>query len=169
LDAWEWHSRSQQKLSTQEKLQRYKARIAKIVLGPQRWGYLAERLRRRRSKIIYSVYAALNRQVPQSVGDIQDINAFAAANYRPKPYAGRLTLFRTLSPAGHGEDDHHFGWGALAAGGVEVHEIPGSHLDITSEPNVRTLAQKLGKCLENAQRELSGSSNDSNSKPTGIQ
>ena len=43
------------------------------------------------------------------------------------------------------------GWRALAGGGIEVHEIPGSHLDIVKEPHVQELAKKLSGCLERAQ------------------
>jgi thioesterase domain-containing protein len=42
------------------------------------------------------------------------------------------------------------GWRALAGGGIEVHEIPGSHLDIVKEPHVGDLANKLRSCLEKA-------------------
>ena len=39
------------------------------------------------------------------------------------------------------------GWWALAGGGIDVHEIPGSPLDIVKEPHVQVLAEKLGACL----------------------
>jgi aspartate racemase len=39
----------------------------------------------------------------------------------------------------------------LAGGGIEVHEIPGSHLDIVKEPHVQQLAKKLSYCLNRTQ------------------
>jgi thioesterase domain-containing protein len=36
-------------------------------------------------------------------------------------------------------------------GRVEVHEVPGDHDSMVLEPNVRTLAQKLRKCIAAAQ------------------
>ena len=42
------------------------------------------------------------------------------------------------------------GWGRLAAGGVEVHDMPGDHLSMLSEPNVRTVASTLRACLDRA-------------------
>jgi hypothetical protein len=39
----------------------------------------------------------------------------------------------------------------LGSLGVEVHEIPGDHINIIKEPHVRTLAEKLNECLESAE------------------
>ena len=38
-----------------------------------------------------------------------------------------------------------------AGGGVETHEIPGDHVTVLDEPNVRVLAEKLRACLIKAQ------------------
>jgi thioesterase domain-containing protein len=45
------------------------------------------------------------------------------------------------------------GWQTLAPNGVEVHEIPGDHINIIKEPHVRSLAEKLSECLIKAQKE----------------
>jgi hypothetical protein len=45
------------------------------------------------------------------------------------------------------QDDYELGWGRYALEGVEVHEISGDHDDLTSEPNVGVLAEKLNLCL----------------------
>ena len=39
------------------------------------------------------------------------------------------------------------GWGHLAAGGVEVHELPGDHHSILQVPDVQALAERLGVLL----------------------
>lgn len=62
-------------------------------------------------------------------------------------YSGRLTLLRTAPDPRLPSGDYQLGWGGLAAGGVEVHEIAGDHLRITDEPNVQVLAEKLRGCL----------------------
>jgi non-ribosomal peptide synthetase component F len=49
--------------------------------------------------------------------------------------------------------DPCLGWGAWAEGGVEVHRIPGRHLDMIREPNVRVLAAGLSECLSRAEEE----------------
>jgi amino acid adenylation domain-containing protein len=76
--------------------------------------------------------------------DVYRANARAASLYEPKPYCGRVTLFR----AGEGEDD--FGWGRLASEPVEVVPVPGHHLTLLAEPNVQILAQRLRASLEAA-------------------
>ncbi|NEP35277.1 MAG: hypothetical protein F6K38_28820, partial [Moorea sp. SIO3B2] len=39
------------------------------------------------------------------------------------------------------------GWDGMAASGIEVHHIPGDHISMMLEPNVRVLAEKLKACL----------------------
>jgi aspartate racemase len=39
----------------------------------------------------------------------------------------------------------------MAAGGIEVQDVIGTHLDMLSEPNARMLAEKLRGCLDRAQ------------------
>src|SRR5262249_2183199 len=71
----------------------------------------------------------------------------AARAYVPYVYPGCITLFQTNSDSLTPQSD----WGRLAAGGLELHAIPGNHLDIMSEPHVQTLAAKLRSCLTQAE------------------
>lgn len=74
----------------------------------------------------------------------------ALSEYVPQVYPGRVTLFRASKrPAGYA-DDRDSGWGQLAAGGVDIHEIPGYHGSIVMEPRVRILAEELQACLNRA-------------------
>jgi thioesterase domain-containing protein len=76
--------------------------------------------------------------------------------YTPRPYPGRVTLFRArVQPllGGHRPD---LGWGELAGGGVEVHVIPGNHVTLLREPGVRALAASLSAALGRAQRGQAG-------------
>jgi thioesterase domain-containing protein len=71
----------------------------------------------------------------------------ALQKYRVRPYPGRLMLFRSrLGPAALHADSHG-GWGETALAGVEVHEIPGQHMNILEEPHIRVFAEKLRVCL----------------------
>ena len=72
-------------------------------------------------------------------------------SYRSGPYPGRVTLFRTRGQPFLCSFDPQFGWGGLAAGGVEVVNVPGAHEKIFMEPHVRTLSAKLRHCLGQAQ------------------
>jgi thioesterase domain-containing protein len=40
------------------------------------------------------------------------------------------------------------GWQRLAPGGLEIHEISGTHLDLIKEPYVTDVAQKLGELIK---------------------
>jgi thioesterase domain-containing protein/acyl carrier protein len=71
-------------------------------------------------------------------------NDLAQKRYRPQPYPGTVTLFRT--PVGEGADPY-YGLADIAMGGVDVHEVPGNHLEFVTGPNVQILAEKLKACI----------------------
>jgi thioesterase domain-containing protein/acyl carrier protein len=68
-------------------------------------------------------------------------------NYVPQVYPDRVTLFkaidRDITNVEVVEVEPGLGWTKLAAGGLEIHEIPGDHHGILKEPNVQLLAEKL--------------------------
>jgi amino acid adenylation domain-containing protein len=66
---------------------------------------------------------------------------------RGKIYPGKITLFRA-EDAEPDSEDNRLGWEKLAAGGLEVHSVPGTHISIREEPQVAILAEKLRGCLE---------------------
>jgi acyl transferase domain-containing protein/thioesterase domain-containing protein len=83
----------------------------------------------------------------------------ALANYEVPAYSGVITLFRpkldVVHKLGPGRVTnaqreflfHDNGWGAHV-GRVDVHEVPGDHDSMVLEPNVRVLAAKLRKCIQ---------------------
>lgn len=74
--------------------------------------------------------------------------AFAAFHdYVPRPYAGRLTLFRaqTRSLLSGSSDD--LGWGRFVDS-LEVRQINGDHASILRPPHVGELARQLGELLD---------------------
>lgn len=152
LDTIEWHylERIKSTLRLQDRFTLYKSRIDHILFGEDRYDYVRERLNALALKYLYVFYKTVGRPVPQTVGSITDINTFAAANYKPRPYAGTLTIFRSVKREALDGDDELLGWGGLAAGGYEVHDVPGTHHDMTQEPNVRILAEEVRKCLNRA-------------------
>ncbi|HYX22780.1 MAG TPA: condensation domain-containing protein, partial [Thermoanaerobaculia bacterium] len=89
--------------------------------------------------------------------------ATAVERYRVAPYPGKITLVRAsdVDPLALREvtperrqvfADPTLGWGAVAAGGVEVHLVPGSHQTIVAAPHVEILAEILGTCIARAER-----------------
>ncbi len=82
--------------------------------------------------------------------DVYWTHVTSAHDYEPVP-GGRVALFRaTDSPdfALQLAKDPTLGWGALALDGVEIHDVPGNHFNLTAQPHVRILAERLRGCLD---------------------
>ena len=151
---------SAQKRTLQERVKRKAAGLVRharrLVFGPRRRAYLREDLARRLDEIIgegrqflYGVLSARGRSIPKFLERAQDVNWFAALRYEALPYPGRITLFRAATPVAFVrlQNDRELGWGPLGKAGVEVHEIPGTHLEMMREPNVGILAHAVTECL----------------------
>ncbi|MCL4176655.1 MAG: amino acid adenylation domain-containing protein [Verrucomicrobia bacterium] len=72
----------------------------------------------------------------------------AYADYRPKPYGGHVTLFRTRGHPLVCSFDNACGWGEFASGGVTVHVVPGEHESILDVPHVKLLAKLIEPYLQ---------------------
>jgi amino acid adenylation domain-containing protein len=88
--------------------------------------------------------------VPTRLRNFHIIDTYdrAAMNYTPRPYKGKLTVFK----AEHSWGPNEMGWESLAKGGMEVRIVPGDHYTVIEEPNVGQLAKDIGgqlKTLEN--------------------
>ena len=81
--------------------------------------------------------------LPQVLRNVRESCWMAARYYTALPYGGRVTLFRASERSLHCGVDSSEGWLELAAGGVDVYDIPGEHLTIMLEPNVEILARAL--------------------------
>ena len=78
----------------------------------------------------------------------------AARNYVPRIYPGRVALFWASGDLTTSFDLLD-GWRTLAAGGVDVHEISGNHINIINEPHVSVLADELQTCLDQVEQSQS--------------
>ena len=68
--------------------------------------------------------------------------------YDPRPYEGRVVIFRS-SKQTHGiHPDPALGWRDLFRGELELREIPGHYINLFIEPSVRLLADEMKKCLQ---------------------
>jgi len=112
--------------------------------------YAPIRLKSLAWRVIYRCYRNLGRALPRALRDVQEFNWLAAHSYVPHLYDGKVTLFWASRDV-RASFDLVTGWRVLAGGGMDVHEIPGSHLDMIKEPHVSELAAKLKACLESAQ------------------
>jgi thioesterase domain-containing protein len=73
-----------------------------------------------------------------------EVREQASQSYIPQPYSGKLLLFRAAERNEFEVDQNQdMGWGHLAVGDLHIFDIPGDHLGILKDPNVRILAEKL--------------------------
>src|SRR6185503_6746200 len=93
----------------------------------------------------YRLSRRLNRRLPRIFRDVAEYNSMAGYEYVPQIYDGRVTLF--WASADLRAYDVVEGWKVLVAGGAEVQEISGTHLNMIKEPHVAELASKLTNSL----------------------
>ena len=74
------------------------------------------------------------------------IARLAARRYIPGVYCGHVILLPTEKPEKNGSSY----WSHLVAGRLEIHEMPGAHLDAIHGPHVTAWSEQLRTCLENA-------------------
>ena len=116
------------------------------VPSAHRWTYLV--------RIITAPVRAIERKLhvarlPRIVKKVRTACFLAEREYQPRPYAGRVILFRSNhKPLGQ-VSDPRAGWCAVASRGLEIYEIEGNHENILLEPQVRQVAGHLKTCLEN--------------------
>ncbi len=84
----------------------------------------------------------------------------AAAAYTLRPYAGLVTVFRASEKSLRGTHDPWFGWKELAAGGIDMHVIEGTHVGILAEPGVAQLAKELRATMDRAAGEAEAKSTE---------
>jgi amino acid adenylation domain-containing protein len=92
--------------------------------------------------------------LPPALKDVRAGINQAGMQYTLRPYSGTVTLFRATERSLRGVRDAYAGWKDLAIGGLEIFEIPGGHVSILAEPQVRVLAQHLKACLERSRTTL---------------
>jgi aspartate racemase len=94
----------------------------------------------------YKIYQKFGKPLPAVLQNIEEINFAAVKDYEPQTYSGNVTLF--LATDLTADYDSEDGWRELVKGRIDIHEIPGNHLNIIKEPGVRTLAEKLHAALD---------------------
>lgn len=77
----------------------------------------------------------------------QQFREYSKVHYRPRPYPGRVVVFRAADnvryhPPAHVVDPL-LGWRDIARGGLDVHDIPTTHLRIMSGESVVSVATVL--------------------------
>jgi aspartate racemase len=82
-------------------------------------------------------------------------NMWAVVNYAPQTYPGWIALFLGNESLANSSANPQLGWRDLAAGGCDVHAVPGNHATITrtydaipDESQVQVLAEALKVCID---------------------
>jgi thioesterase domain-containing protein/acyl carrier protein len=128
----------------------------------QRLQRRAAQLRRRtlRGKAAF-LWGLLRRSLPAHLWHLEEVHWAAAQRYRPGPYAGKVLLLRAQGRRDHIDGDPSLGWSEWVTGPLEVAEVPGNHISLLQEPNVRRLAEVLRHHLaETLEKEQGPSGHD---------
>lgn len=132
-------------------------------------GYLGERSRRTWDVVHARIALALdgitgrNRTHALHLPDLYVFEALriehgkALRKYVPRPYAGKVVLFRASKQLSGLVADEYLGWKPFFDGALEVYEVPGHQQNLMLQPNVRRLAEELNGHLKAAQQQCGGS------------
>lgn len=128
----------------------------RLLTPKQKVSYIQERVKiipREIMKMIREFYWRTGRKLPPALQKVQEANRKALKVHTPQVYPGKVTLFRAAKQPVGCVPTADLGWGDRVSGGIEIHEVPGYHAGVITEPHVRILGTKLKACLEKAQAE----------------
>jgi aspartate racemase len=99
--------------------------------------------------LVCRIYLGIDRELPRFVRTHYFLYAArqASLKYTPQNFTGRIVLLAA-------EKSHYNTrsiWSQFASDGVEIHELPGNHLDIMEETHAKIWGQQLRECLRIAQ------------------
>ena len=88
-----------------------------------------------------------------SSGDTFQESIRALKAYHTPPFPGRAVLFRARQHPKMWLDSKG-GWGRVIENGLEVVDIPGTHMTMLKEPHVQVVGTQLALCLDRIETEL---------------
>ena len=116
-------------------------------------GRLLDRLARavrpymNRMRLAHAVHRLVGATPRHGFPDLGSAHWWAHWGYRPSAYPGQVDLY--LAEESRSEaSEPCLGWTRLAAGGLEIHQIPGSHGLMVKPPLVQILAESLQRRLD---------------------
>jgi len=102
-------------------------------------------LQRRRIRLALS-----GKQIPAHLRDVARSRTRALKRYVPTPWNGSIVLIRSRSWARKGPTDPMLGWGKLALGGIDDHDVPGHHLNFIKGEHAGDVARILRDAMDRA-------------------
>ncbi|MEO7101055.1 MAG: condensation domain-containing protein [Luteolibacter sp.] len=79
---------------------------------------------------------------------VREENWRAMQAYRPRPFAGKITLFKTTHISDKYERRDDYGWSCVAGSGLNIIPVEGEHLALFASENVDNLAKVLTESLK---------------------
>jgi epothilone polyketide synthase D len=126
--------------------------MARVLGASQRFVRHVRRRLSRETRPTRDVADVINMEgYPEDRKRFAQIHYQAVCEYVPKPYPGRLTLFRVRRQK-LGNIDPRLGWGRFAQQ-VDIIPIEGDHGDIMEFGHANGLAEGITRCLSRASRE----------------
>jgi len=120
-----------------------------------RWVFLTDkastvrnRMRVRANVLIAAIAHRLRLKIGKNYPHVRvdRVNDRAQTRYVPRPFAGRIALFRPRTNFSL-ESDPQFGWSGVAGRGVQTHVLDVHPRGMLQEPYVGLLAEELNRCL----------------------
>jgi thioesterase domain-containing protein len=123
--------------------------MKKAAVKRRYWGDI---LLRRARLIACSCYRLVGRRLPISLHyfQMEEAHRQALRRYIFRPYSGKITLMRAVDrgPEVLGKrEESTLGWGPLAGGGLEIHDVDTGHMSMLFEPYVGTFVEQLKPLL----------------------
>jgi amino acid adenylation domain-containing protein len=123
---------------------------------PKKVEYVKIRVRAARTLLTRRLWRAADRtlrafgqSMPRAVENAEGTHYLRALRmYEIRPYPGMITLFRAEEQPVGLRADPYLGWGPLAASGVDVYEVPGSHEGHLFQPHVVKVAEAMRTALD---------------------
>jgi thioesterase domain-containing protein len=120
----------------------YRERIAKMT-QPERVAFFYEVGGKEDTQI-----ADVGLERVRNLYRVFEYTARAFTSYEAKPYDGKLVLLRASERP---DTRTQHGWEALVTGGVEVVDLPGSHMSMMRKPLIANVAQALQERIVSAE------------------
>jgi thioesterase domain-containing protein len=127
--------------------QRLRARFREAMNHPDPLVYVWQKIVARFFRTLYSLLSKWGKPIPHWLRKAYHVNWFAAVNYFPCRYPGRITLFKAKEIVPGGPTPADAAWSRLAMGGIDVIETAGCHVNLFVEPNVGVLGSLLESAL----------------------
>jgi thioesterase domain-containing protein len=145
----------------EERIDYEMSNLSKLGLKAK-FSYTSQRLQRAISliqikimEIIELSLSQLHLSIPSSWSyaykNVAKMHREAFWSYEPRPYHGRVVIFRANKQPPGVIPDPTLGWGALIGGELETYEIPAYHQTILWEPQVQVMANLMRSCLDKVQ------------------